>query len=212
MSIAYSVNIKDGATQATLDLVNRINPTRINTFVGDRCVRLTQNHLLKLPHNKMGANPVNFYADAARNTTRRITPDGVVIAINKIGMRQRLKGGRITAVNSKFLTIPIDPRAYGKTAADFGDALELVVIKGKGAYLALKGESVNNSLGKIKTGEKTKKGNARTKSVQGPERAPFMFILKRSVTQQPDPTVLPNDAEYLAEALKGASAAAKGTQ
>ena len=210
MSLAYSVSIKDGASKATLDLINRLNPTRINTFVGDRCVRLTQNHLLKMPHNKMGATPANFYADAARNTNRRVSPEGVIIAINKIGIRQRLKGGRITAVNSKFLTIPIDPRAYCKTAADFGDALQLVVIKGKGAYLALKGEAVSNGLGKAKIGGKTKRGSAQTKSVQGPERAPFLFILKHSVTQQPDPTVLPSDAEYLAEAIKGVSAAAKG--
>ena len=206
MSLAYSVSIKDAASQATLDLISRLNPARVNTFVGDRCFPLTQNHLLKMPHNKMGATPVNFYADAARNTNRRVSPEGVIIAINKIGIRQRVKGGRITAVNSKFLTIPIDPRAYGKTAAGFGDALQLVVIKGRGAYLALKGEAVDNGLGKAKR----KRGSAKSEPVQGPERGPIMFILKRSVTQQPDPTVLPSDAEYLDEALKGVSAAAKG--
>src|SRR6185437_7675266 len=137
--LSQSLNIIDRATPALRAKIAKCSGARLNAFIGPRLVLKTQGHFLRLPHNKRGWDPVNFWPDAARATNWEPQVEGVLLRVNKIGVRQRLQGGPIKPTGGrKAITIPVAEEAYGKTAADFGDQLELVVIKGKGAWLALR--------------------------------------------------------------------------
>jgi hypothetical protein len=200
MSQSFTIDVKDKASSALQRKMDACAPHRLNAFIGPRLSKLTQDHFIRLPHNKKGWKPVNFWADAARSTSWMTLPEGVLIRVNKIGVRQRYQGGVIRPVNAKALTIPIAEEAYGKTAADFGDQLQLIVIKGKGSYLAIKPQI------KAAKGHRAKRGEA------GPsqnERMLFLFKLCASINQDADPNVLPTDDEYSAEAIAGAKEAVK---
>lgn len=126
------------------------------------------------------------------------------MSVNKIGVRQRYQGGHIAPVHAKALTIPVAEEAYGKTAADFAGQLQLVVIKGKGAWLALK------------SFEQRDRDKQRGRhQAHGPalsvlrERLKFLFRLCAGVDQEANPNVLPSDEEYFAEVDKGATEALK---
>ena len=128
---------------------------------------LVKGHLRKLNSarpNKLGGQRSNFYADARRSTHMFADSTEGIVAISKTGFAQRLYGGTITPVNRKYLTIPIDPEAYGMRVSDFPLAF-VAHIKGK-AYIAQKATD---------------------------RSAPqLLFALVKSVTQQADPTVLPD--------------------
>lgn len=102
--------------------------------------------------------------------------DGSKVVISKTGIRQRLLGGTIRARRSKYLTIPLT------NAAMKGPAREFV-----GLFFI-----------------KSKKGNKLLAYNEGGNLRP-LFLLKKEVTQHPDPTVLPTENEMEAastDALK----------
>ncbi len=189
MSIAINISLTDRATPEVKALIGRCSPQRLASAVGPAVARLTRRHFVALPHNKRGWKPVNFWAQAARSTSWSIVPDGVVISVNKIGVRQRLRGGRISPVNARALAIPITEAAYGKVPSDFPEAFLLRTRKG--AYLV----QGNTTL--------TPKGRTR----KGVSALQFLFKLSSGVDQAADPTVIPSDAEYLQTASSAIAAA-----
>ncbi len=87
---------------------------------------------------------------------------------------------------TRFLTIPATSDAYGKSAASFEN---LIVLWGKnGPYALARG---------VETNRLTRDGLR--KVVEPGEK---LFWLKRSVTIQPDPTVIPEGSEMSAEINK----------
>jgi hypothetical protein len=147
---------------------------------------------------------VNFWAGAARSTNWQVVPEGVLISVNQIGVRQRYQGGPIRPVNAKALAIPVAEEAYGKVPADFGDQLQLIIIKGKGAWLALKSYE-----------QRPQDKQHGRHQAQGPglstvrERLKFLFRLSAGVDQEPDRSVLPTNEEILATALEATKEAVK---
>lgn len=91
---------------------------------------------------------------------------GVRVEITDKRIKQKIYGGEIRAKNVKFLTIPINPEAYARRAAEL-EALvgKLFVIRLKDGRLFLAGK---------------------------PEgKAVFYYRLKESVNQKPWPTAIP---------------------
>lgn len=207
MSLSATIDFKDRSTPALKRKIDACAPQRLNAFIGPRVVKLTQNHFLHLPHNKKGWKSTNFWADAARSTHWQTFPEGVMLSVSKIGVRQRYHGGIIRPVNAKALTIPIDEHAYGKTAADFGDQLILVRTKDHGAFLALMPPKNHSGRAKKKEGLATHTGPLATATPK--DRLLFLFKLCASIEQDADADVLPTDQEYLDEAIAGAKEAVK---
>lgn len=172
-----SVIIKDTARPALAELAQRTTPERMAAFIGPRVQVLVQKNFLAQPKNKDGYPSTGFWAEASDATHWSQVPDGVVITVSKIGVRQRLEGGPIKPVNGAFLTIPICAEAYGKTTRDF--AGELFKVRSK----------------------KTGKSFLARKDGKNLE---YLFFLSPGVVQDGNPNVLPSDLSFYRAAMKGA--------
>lgn len=134
--------------------------------------------------NAVGGRRTHFYAQAARGITYDVTPDGAEVAIHQEGIAQRFYGGKIEPVNSKYLTIPVDPEAYGRRAGEF-DNLTVQWGRSKG------GKARPMFLTETPEDKKTK--------------GRIMYYLAESVEQDPDPTVLPDDDLVMQSAVASIS-------
>lgn len=112
--------------------------------------------------NELGGQRTHFYKHAADGMTREDSPGGADLVINQTGFRQRLLGGTITAKRVQNLTIPAIAEAYGHRAREF--ELRFVMF-GVGGAKALMSKDRNDNR--------------------------VWYWLVRSVTQQPDPDVMP---------------------
>jgi len=121
--------------------------------------------------NKLGGRRTNFWARASEAVNFEATPDGALVSVSQEGVLQQYRGGIIRPVNAKALTIPVHPKAHGKSAGEFKD---LVYVKQKPG---------RRSLGLLISRPK------------GKQLGEVFFVLLRSVRQKPDPTVLPTEAE-----------------
>lgn len=113
---------------------------------------------------------LHFYEGAANNTFTRESGDTVEVVVNWQGFAQRYYGGRIAPVRAKALTIPTrNAIALGKTrAGDFADDELFMVRRGYGKNLGFLAR--RNGKGRIQV----------------------MFLLRASVNQSPDPSVIPD--------------------
>ena len=178
-----------GDPAAARRLAAAIRPATINPVVGRSGVNTLREHFFGLNAsrpNRLGGKRTQFYADAARGTSSVTQPDGALISVNQVGIRLRLLGGTVRAgangSGKKWLTIPARAEAHGKRAGEFND-LRFVFFE-HGAAL------VRNEQTTLKRKRDRKTG--KVSYVAGEERGgEVMFWLKRSVTQKPDPGVLP---------------------
>lgn len=200
MSVATTIAIRDNASLALHEAAESVAPKRMAAAIGPAVARLVQRHLRGRGTNKRGWPTTNFWARAAKATSWAETPQGVVVSVNQIGVRQRYFGGVIKPVNKRALTIPISPVSYGKVASDF-PGLFLLPTK-KGAYLV-------QYAGSVPDGRTKKAKGAARRSMGGNAKARkdatlnFLFKLVSQVDQKPDPNVLPSK-EAVLEVARGA--------
>jgi hypothetical protein len=184
MNTTLDIAIRDQANPALERLVNAMAPQRAAKVCGPRLREVTRDHLKKNPRNRRGWPSTGFWEDAARATSWEVIGDvasrshAVLIRVNKLGVRQRVRGGTIRPVRRKFLTIPIASQAYGKTVDDFPGSF--LITTRKGAYIVRY------------AGGTTPKGNFRKQS----STLEFLFKLVRSVTQPPNPSLVPSAFDY----------------
>jgi hypothetical protein len=170
----------DTATPAIRRIVVQASGRAAHAAMAAAVAEQIRQHLVakdQIP-NRLGGTRTHFYAAAARGTFWTATPTDGEVTIAKDGIRQRLLGGTIRPVTRKALTIPVHPLAHGRVASEFGPELRLVVING-GAD--------GNTSGLLVLGT-------------APD-APVLYVLRKKVTQQADPTVLPTDEQMRAEAI-----------
>ena len=192
MSLALAISVKNQVTPFLRDLDRNLAPDRLARPIGQGLVQLFKAHFTALDTaraNTLGGQRTHFYRGAARGTSWQPVAGGVLIAINQLGIAQRYFGGKIEANQGKALTIPADPEAYGRRARSFND-LRLVVFKDTGKAALVKTMATN-----IRFTKKRKEVKAVSSQIQR-----IMYWLVKSVTQRPDPTVLPND-----QAVRGAA-------
>lgn len=136
--------------------------------------------------NKLGGKRTNFWRGVADSVQApRLEGGGtaVVISIPHPSIAQKVKGGIIRPKRVKFLTIPVSPEAYGRTARSRNG--------GPGTFEAETGLK----LVFLKVGDHN--------AVLATHRGGGMqveYILTASVNQDPDPTALP-DPELVAARL-----------
>lgn len=184
------VGIKVAVTGDALATVQRarliLRPEVVNPVVGRAAANVVIAHLRGLNAtraNHLGGRRTHYFAGAARGTSYSIQGDEVIVSIKQVGIRHRFLGGTIKPKKAGgFLTIPVAPEAYGKRAREFGN-LE-IVFGARGEPIALATKSTRaTQITAGKAGKIAKRQIGRTGTI--------MFRLVRSVTQQPDPTILP---------------------
>jgi len=180
--MTYEVDIKDAATLPLQRKIAACSGRRLNGFIGPAVARLTRNNFRSLPTNKDGYPSTHFWAGAANSTSWTELPEGVLISVSQIGVRQRYQGGEIHAVNASALTVPVSAQAYGHVAADFPGSFLLKTKKG--AWIVQYG------------------GGRHTDST-----LEFLYKLETSVTQDANPNVLPSDEAITETALAAAEKA-----
>jgi len=198
----YSITIVDRATPAVLEFARRLNAKALQEAIGGGVGRLIIANFRALDSeraNEMGGKRTHFYADAARGTDWTADAAGATVTIRKTGIAQRLFGGTILPLKGNWLTIPARREAYGKKAREFDN---LVPIFGKalgaGAGALVARESSNISITKDR--RRGMGGKLRVRKT-GDEGGGVYFWLVKSVTQRPDPTVLPTDRDMLTAAI-----------
>lgn len=171
MSVAIKIAVADQATPVVRAVSRTLAPAAINPVIGRSARNTIREHFFGLNSsrpNQLGGRRTNYYTGAGRGTQFQIVSESeVVVSVNQIGIVQRFYGGTITPKASKYLTIPVHPAAHGKRAREFD--LELVFGPG-GRPIALA----------TKGGKKSRVGE-------------IYYRLVKSVTQQPDRTVLPDN-------------------
>jgi len=185
--LAYTINATGNPTTALRIVEVGLQARELGPVIGASAVKITRRHLLdrNLEPNQFGAAKTNFYQKAANAVQWQLVGDTVVISINSVGIAQRYFGGTIRPVAAKFLTIPARAEAHGKRASEFSPG-ELTLVFGRNGPIAL-ARRASTALG-FRKDRKTGLRRAYSKGEQGGD---ILFWLKREVTQQPDPTVLP---------------------
>ena len=179
----FSITIEDRATPFLRRMSTEVQANAM--LVGARAVAICiREHLQGLQDdrpNKKGWPRQNFWNKSRRSVQNPVPiTGGAEVSINMEGFAQRLYGGTIKPRTAKYLTIPMRAEAYGKRAREMN--LSFAIIPGLGPCLIEAGD-----VGARK-GRKGKKG---AESQQGG----LMFLLRRSVVQQPDPSVMPTVAK-----------------
>jgi hypothetical protein len=196
MSLAIQTKIEDTATPWLAELRGRITPHRIAAEVGPRLTRLVQRNFRKQGTNALGWPSTHFWGRAAEATNWQEGFGFVMISVNQIGIRQRLQGGDIKPVNAGALTIPAHPDAYGKRAREFSNlkfkfVLDPLSGRMRPALVANRATSSNIEFVTVKSG----KNKGQTRASQNFDLQPLFWLAKK-VHQNPNPAVLPSDAEF----------------
>lgn len=127
--------------------------------------------------NQLGGTRTHFWGQVRRSVQQPelIGGDGVKIAINHVGIAQRYFGGDIEAGQNgsgkKFLTLPVAAEAYGHRAREFDDLEFIPSEDGTRAILARHNDASVGSIGEV------------------------LYVLVRRVHQEPDPSILPPEAD-----------------
>jgi hypothetical protein len=181
MPATVTVEIKDTITPKLQALIEECGSPNINQKAGEGVAILLRSHFRKLEASRPNKNKwrrLHFWADCAKSVQNPILGgDRVVISINQKGIAfQRWGKEDVVPVNgAKALTIPADEEAYGKRAGEFGGDLKVVSLKmPDGRRL---GALMRKSDSKI------------------------LYWLKARIHKDPDPTVLPTDAEITNAAI-----------
>ena len=199
--------ISDTASPALAELLAKYTPARAAARVGPPLQKLFMTHLAALGGNSRGWPTTRFYEKFARNVRWLPMANGVTIAIlpavvngRTVGLAQRVYGGTITPQTAKALAIPISPVSYGRVPSDFTGLFLLKTPKG--AYLVQSGEQISEQTGRT-VGLRKGGGNAGRRIRASLN---FLFKLVASVTQDPDPDVLPSQQEINETALAALAA------
>jgi hypothetical protein len=188
--LAYKIDLHDTATPAVAAIRTGLTPEKLSPVIGRSARNTIRTHLFgvdRMRPNALGGARTHFYASAARGPSVQVQGDVAVVSIASVGIRQRLLGGTIKPrAGKKFLTIPATAEAHGKRASEFDD---LVVVYGAGGQpIALAHAAFRVTQQKISALPARLRVGV-TKNVNS--HGGIVFWLRRSVTQQPDPSVLP---------------------
>jgi hypothetical protein len=203
-----SISINDRATPHIARLEDELNREPVRHAAGSSVMRLILDHLAALNAerpNALGGRRTNFYAKAAKSTSYAVTSDGATVSISKTGFAQRLFGGTILpGPDKKYLTIPARAEAHGRRAGEFNN---LEILFGKNGPYALAERESTELRWRQKTKRKKGVKSVYRYTAAGADRGGGIFYwLVKSVTQEPDPTVLPATDHILATARNAISA------
>jgi hypothetical protein len=143
--------------------------------------------------NKLSPRREHFWLQVSRSVQNPVVNEAtrtISVAVNDPRIAQKVFGGTITAKRAGALTIPMNEKAYGRTAATFEaeTGLKLFLVKQKGTTQG--GTNFERAVLAAK--------------VNG--QIEVEYLLVKSVKQQPDADALPPEKDLEAAILKRAQA------
>jgi hypothetical protein len=119
--------------------------------------------------NKLGGDRTHYWREVGQavNVPKPVAKDTVRVSINHPSILQKIFGGVIRAKRAGALTIPVNPAAYGRRASVLEQKLGVKLFRINSGLVA------KDAAGKITV----------------------YYLLRKSVTQKPDPKALPPQAE-----------------
>lgn len=179
--INVNVTISDFGARALLDSVRSPRfDDGLRKVAGKAAANVLQRHLRDLDRrpNRLGGRRSHFYSLASQAVSFTTDAQGALVTVAHLGLAQHYYGGTIRPINAKALAIPARPEAYGRRPRDSDNPRDLFVRPGRG-------------------------GRAAALARRDGKRLEVWYWLVKSVTQEPDPTVLPDDSA-LADAATSA--------
>lgn len=175
------VEIGDGAATQLLDRIGGLEAAPdLAEIIGESCADLLRDWLTRLAQERhRPGQRHNFYLDAADAVISEPRPGRVTLSIHKAGLAQRLNGGVI--------------RPSGRLSIATGRPIRRLAVPIPGTRA--EGRVPAEFPGLFPVAVKGDPGRAYLRDESGP-----LFYLLRSVTQSPDPTVLPSAAAISARA------------
>lgn len=189
----YSITYQDTATPYLMQIFSKLNSAWFNNEVGKAVAQKFKSHLYEFNEthpNQLGGKRTNFYKQAADSITIEAKDGGVDVVIRHTGLNQRIYGGTIVPVRSKYLTIPMVPEAYNRSARSFNN-LKVKVVRIGGVLKAVALVEVDNY--PIFPGRKSRKDGSISRGAKRGGRV--IYSLRSSVTQKGDPSVVPSEQE-----------------
>jgi hypothetical protein len=195
MSVSFQLDIKDSATPAVREKIEKCSPRRLHEAIGPAASQLVKRHFVGLPSNKQDYPSTGFWEKAAYSTSYQLVPEGTVISIAKQGVRQRLQGGTIKPVNKKYLALPANSEAYGHKPSEFS-TLKVFWGRDKTGTVRPMGLKLADNYGVEKTVTKGKHaGEKKFKQLNEYQIGSVYFWFVTEVHQDPNPNVLPDKLE-----------------
>lgn len=207
--LSITIRVRDNASKPLRELDQRLADPVHREAIGRAVATLFLDHFTMLDAtrpNRLGGRRTHFYADAARATRHELLPNGVRVAVSKLGIAQRYHGGDITPIPpKKYLTIPARAEAHGKRAGEFDD---LEVLFGRNGPYALAQRRQTGLRWRRRTRRDKAGVTTTTRSVApGADTGGGIFFwLVQRVSQPPDESVLPSVDAILNTALDAARA------
>lgn len=127
--------------------------------------------------NELGATPTDFYFDGADTILDRSDGRSARLVMSSAVFRRAFETFTVTPVKARALTLAVHRESYGRSAREFGD---LFIFKSK------------------------ETGDAFLARNDGGGEITVLYLLKASVTQRQDRTLLPDDEGMLGFAVAGA--------
>lgn len=200
MAAAITIQPFDKAAPELKERLAKAEPAAIAKAIREDMVTAVRSHIAKLDAerpNRLGGERTHFYEQAANSVTHEVQDTLLRISIGHLGFRQRFQGGVIRARNAKFLTVPATKETHGKRAGEFAN-LRFAVLEEGGPAL------IDTPRTDVTFGRKRKDGSRSVKGTVTHLGVKVMYWLRRSVTQQADPSVLPTADELKRVAIESA--------
>lgn len=184
------VNITDSATPAIRGAVNLLTFRKAARVAGAAVRVQIRKHLAgkQRQPNKLNAPKTNWYQRARDRVLYVEEGSRVYISIDFPGFRMRLTGDPavITPVNAKALAIPIHSAAYGRRPREFDDLIFVPVLRGR-------------TIGFL----------SRQVGVGATKVWINLYRLVKFVRTKADPSLMPTEADMIAEAERAVQRAAQ---
>jgi hypothetical protein len=191
--------VNDTMTPGVEEITRAQSPGRVSAAIAPAAAQCIKDNYQRQPPNKMGFPSTGFWADAVRATRWEILPDGVLVITDKLGVRQRYFGGIISAgkgissatgQSTKYIIASVaSPEAYGKLPSEISGLKFVRFGRGQDAPAAL--VAVRATATEISPKKRGQGFNPTAQQIG----LVVLYWLKRSVTQKPNPNVLPTADE-----------------
>lgn len=178
-----TVSIEDNASPALRSLADKLTRRKpLHARMATAVHKDVQNRFRGLAssnRNKFGARG-GFWRRMLSGTRASADETAGTISMPR-EVAQRFYGGTIRPVNAKNLAIPADKESYGKRPGEFAGKLHVAILGGRAALV----ENLATRISISRAGKVKSKGST----------GKVLFWLVKSVTQKPNPAVLPSEAQ-----------------
>ena len=188
-SLVISLAQDDFTPQMKAMMAEAQRPRAILAAAGRACTNFLKKHFRTLDANRanaLGGRRQHFWRAVGLSVQLpELTDTNATVTVSDPRYAHKVQGGTIEAKRASFLTIPITPEAYGRTAAVFE--------RETGMKLFALGHGGQGVLA--------------VKSADG--QVIPQYVLKKSVNQKPDPDAMPDMKAMAADVLGHARNAAE---